>query len=357
MKNTTMNRLIKGIRIFIVSMFTLSEVQAQQNGEVLSDYQAKVNSWLSEYHVPSVGIGIMNDGKIKQVMVLGNLKKNVPAPENTIFQVASLTKPVTAMLTLKLVSSGQWQLDEPLYKYWTDPDVMNDPRHLKLTTRHVLTHQTGFDNWRSDNPSKKLTFNFDPGTKYKYSGEGFEYLKHALEHKFNMSLDNLADSVLFKPLQMNDTWYTWNDNIDTLRYAVPHDTSGNMLDIPKNPIPFASDFLKTTVEDYCKFGLAFINGSGLSEDVFNEMIRPQSTISEHEFFGLGWGIMKELSNGEFALIHGGDDAGSHTIVILLPISGRGMVVFTNGENGTEVIKKTIIETLDTGQEIVDKYDW
>jgi CubicO group peptidase (beta-lactamase class C family) len=52
------------------------------------------------------------------------------------------------MLTLQLVSIGQWQLDEPIYKYWTDPDVINDPRHLKLTTRHILTHQTGFDNWR-----------------------------------------------------------------------------------------------------------------------------------------------------------------------------------------------------------------
>jgi hypothetical protein len=87
------------------------------------------------------------------------------------------------------------------------------------------------------------------------------------------------------------------------------------------------------------------------------MIRPQSIIDKYESFGLGWGITKELSNGEFALIHGGDDAGSHTIVILLPLSKRGLVVFTNGEKGTEVIKKITIESLDLGQEMVDKYDW
>ncbi len=352
-----MNRIKKGIQIFLLFIFTLSDILAQQNGKVIIDYQTKVQSWLKEYKVPAVGIGIISDGEIRQVMVFGDLKKNDPAPYNTIFQVASLTKPVTAMLTLKLVCMGQWQLDEPLYKYWTDPDVINDPRHLKLTTRHVLTHQTGFDNWRWNNPSKKLTFNFDPGTKYKYSGEGFEYLKHALEHKFNMPLDRLADSILFKPLKMYDTWYVWNDKIDTSRYAVPHDTIGNMLDIPKNPIPFASDFLKTTIEDYCKFAITFTNGAGLSEDVYKDMISPQSTSSKYESFGLGWGIMKELNNGEFALIHGGDDAGSHTIAILLPLSKRGLVVFTNGEKGTEVIKKTIIESLDIGQEIVDKYDW
>lgn len=346
-------------RLLIYSFFILaiSDIQAQQRETVFIDYQRKVQSWLTTYKVPAVGIGIINNGEIRQVMVFGDLKESDPAPYNTIFQVASLTKPVTAMLTLKLVSIGQWQLDEPLYKYWTDPDVINDPRHLKLTTRHILTHQTGFDNWRWNNSSKKLIFNFDPGTKFKYSGEGFEYLKHALEHKFNMPLNSLADSILFQPLKMYDTWYVWNDNIDTSRYAVPHDTIGNMFDIPKNPVPFASDFLKTTIENYCIFGTTFINGAGLSEDVYKDMIRPQSTISKYESFGLGWGIMKDLSNGEFALIHGGDDAGSHTIVILLPMSKRGLVVFTNGEKGTEVIKKTIIESLDLGQEIVDKYDW
>jgi CubicO group peptidase (beta-lactamase class C family) len=352
-----MNRIMLQLFLCFVLIITAINANAQQKETEFIDYEKKVQSWLSTYKVPAVGIGIIRDGEIRQIMVFGNLKKNAPASYNTIFQVASLTKPVTAMLTLKLVCMGQWQLDEPLYKYWTDPDVINDPRHLKITTRHILTHQTGFDNWRWNNPSKKLTFNFDPGTKFKYSGEGFEYLKQALEHKFNMRLDSLADSILFKPLKMYETWYVWNDNIDTSRYAVPHDTIGNMIDIPKNPIPFASDFLKTTIEDYCKFVITVINGTGLSEDVYKDMISPQSTSSKYESFGLGWGIMNELNNGEFALIHGGDDAGSHTIAILLPLSKRGLVVFTNGEKGTEVIKKTIIESLDIGQEIVDKYDW
>ena len=61
------------------------------------------------------------------------------------------------MLTLKLIESGQWKLDEPLSKYWIDPDVINDTLHNLLTTRHVLSHQTGFVNWRINEPSKKLT--------------------------------------------------------------------------------------------------------------------------------------------------------------------------------------------------------
>src|SRR5687768_1890417 len=103
--------------------------------------------WLAENHVPAVGIGVIRDGKPRQVKVYGELRKGVPAPYNTIFNVASLTKPVVILLTLKLVSSGQWSLDEPLAKYWVDPDVAGDPLHANLTTRHVLSHQTGFANW------------------------------------------------------------------------------------------------------------------------------------------------------------------------------------------------------------------
>jgi CubicO group peptidase (beta-lactamase class C family) len=59
----------------------------------------------------------------------GELKPGVPAPRNTIFNVASLTKSVVALLALKLVSTGKWSLDEPLDKYWVDPDIKDDPRH------------------------------------------------------------------------------------------------------------------------------------------------------------------------------------------------------------------------------------
>jgi CubicO group peptidase (beta-lactamase class C family) len=64
------------------------------------------------------------------------------------------------MVTLKLVSQGKWNLDEPIYKYWTDPDVAKDPNSKILTTRHLLSHQSGFKNWRFINPDNKLHFDF-----------------------------------------------------------------------------------------------------------------------------------------------------------------------------------------------------
>jgi len=345
--------------LFLVSiLFMMSGAiaTAQQKEISFKDYELRINHWLAFARVPAVGIGIIEDGKLRKVMVYGDLRKDEPAPYNTIFQVASLTKPVTAMVVLRLVSMGKWQLDEPLSHYWVDPDVLNDPRHLMLTTRHVLSHQTGFDNWRWNNKSKKLVFNFEPGTKFKYSGEGFEYLRHALENKFSMSLDRLADSVLFQPLEMSDTRYVWDNRIDQTRYATPHDTSGSVLEIPKNTESSAADFLKTTIEDYCKFGIAVIDGAGLSTEVYNEMVTPQVRVNKNETFGLGWDILTNLSNGEYTIFHTGSDAGTRTAVILLPRSKRGLVVFTNGDNGNKLIELIVTEYLDLGNEILIKLE-
>ena len=349
-----MKRYKKQLLIYFLFIIAACNLSAQLKETEFIDYQKKVQTWLTMYKVPAVGIGYIEKGKLRQILVLGDLKENDPAPYNTIFQISSLTKPVTAMLTLKLVSIGKWQLDEPLCNYWVDPDVADDPRHLKLTTRHVLTHQTGFDNWRWNNKSKKLTFNFEPGTQFKYSGEGFEYLRRSLEGKFKMTLGQLADSLLFKPLKMSDTRYIWDENIDESRYAFAHDTLGNFLMPSENKEANAADLLKTSVEDYCKFGVAVMNGTLLTEEVFNDMVRPQVEMPKYSY-GLGWAILKDLSGGEYALIHTGHDDGIQTIILLLPKSKSGLVVFTNGENGNNVYKKIIIESLGLGQEIIDRF--
>ncbi|WP_370688459.1 serine hydrolase [Chryseobacterium sp. EO14] len=112
------------------------------------DNDTEIEKWLKENKVPTLGIGVIENGKLQQVKVFGEISKGISAPYNTIFNVASLTKPVTAMVALKLVSLGKLNLDEPIYNYWTDPDIANDSRNKKLTTRLILSHQTGFPNWR-----------------------------------------------------------------------------------------------------------------------------------------------------------------------------------------------------------------
>ena len=330
--------------------------QADENKKTeksIFDNQTDIEKWLTENKVPTLGIGVIENGKLQQVKVFGEISKGISAPYNTIFNVASLTKPVTAMVALRLISLGKWNLDEPVYKYWMDPDIAKDPRNKKLTTRIILSHQTGFPNWRWMNENNKLNFQFEPGTYYQYSGEGMEYLRKALEKKFNKSLQQLANELIFQPLKMSDTKYIWDKNVDTTRLAIGYNKDGKTYETVKNKIPNAADDLLTTIEDYGKFLISVMNGEGLSKNVFEEMTKNQVASTKGKHFGLGFEIYG-LGNGEIALSHGGSDNGVQTIVFILPKTKQGLLIFTNSDTGGSVYESLVKNYLgDNGQKIID----
>ena len=141
------------------------DVDKPINNKLLFSDKEETERWLVQKGIPALGIGYIEEGKIKQISVFGELEKGKTAPKNTIWNVASLTKPITALVALKLIDSGKLSLDETLYKYYIDPDIINDPRAKKLTARIILSHQTGFSNWRGNNEKKKLRFKVEPRTK------------------------------------------------------------------------------------------------------------------------------------------------------------------------------------------------
>lgn len=306
---------------------------------------------MDKYGIPALGIGIIEEGEITFTKVSGELSKGKEAPQNSLFQVASLTKPITEMTALRLVSKGLWNLDEPLYRYWTDPDVMGDESHKLLTTRHVITHQSGFVNWRWLHPTGKLTFDFMPGTRTQYSGEGLEYLKKALEARFRLPLEKIVDKYLFEPIGMEDSHFYWDGNISDSRFAIAHDKEGNPIETRKYYEASAADLLMTTIQDYTKFGQSVLKKDGLTHEVWEDMISYQS---DDKKFGLGWELFKDLPNGEYALVHSGSDPGVRTIIVLLPKSRRGLVLLTNSDNGMSLIVDLIRNSLDVGEELIKR---
>ena len=317
------------------------------------DNDSEIEKWLQQNNIPALGLGIINNGKLQQIKVFGELKKGVTAPYNTIWNVASLTKPVTAMVALKLASAGKLNLDEPLYKYWTDPDIAKDANTKLLTARIILSHQTGFPNWRFMNESGKLDFKFKPGTKYQYSGEGLEYLRKALEKKFNKTLPQLADELIFKPLKMTDTKFVWNDITDVSRLASGYDNKGNAYEPTKNKTANAADDLLTTVQDYGTFLCSVMNSDGLSKKVFDDMISHQVETKKNKYFGLGFEIY-DLGNDNYALSHGGADQGVQTIVLLLPKTKQGLIIFTNVDDGYKIYEKIVNHYLgENGKKIIE----
>lgn len=313
-----------------------------------------IEKLLMETKVPALGLGIIEDGQLTKVEVYGTLDKTKKAPYNTIFKVASLTKPLTALTALKLVDNGLLDLQEPLYKYWIDPDLKNDKRYKELTPYLVLTHQTGFPNWRYMTDSNKLHFQFDPGEKYQYSGEGFEYLRKAIEKKLGRTLEDLAQELVFEPAGMNDTRFWWDGSMDESRYAKNFDENGNLIETVKYYEANAAANLLTTVEDYGRFVAYVINGAGLDDNLFQDMQKHQVKLRENDFFGYGWEILTGFSDDEFAMLHTGKDPGVSTLAIMFPKSKNGYVVFLNGDNVNEVYEYLLTQKLYLGQELWNK---
>lgn len=331
----------------------MSDVLSYDHGAPKLNGADNIEQLLKDNHIPTLGLGVIENGKLTQIKVFGTLDGKAPAAYNSLFNVASLTKPVTAMTVLRLASLGKWNLDEPLYHYWTDPDIANDPGIKKLTARLVLSHQTGFPNWRWMNKDVKLNFEFDPGTKYQYSGEGFEYLRKALEKKFRKSLEQLASEYVFQPLDMKDTSYIWNGKKDEGRVVISYDSYGKPYDIVKNKTANAADDLITTVEDYGKFLVAVMNNELLSDSVFEAMKTRQVKTKANKYFGLGFEIY-DLGNDAIALSHSGADKGVNTIVFLLPKTRQGLIIFTNADDGYKIYEPLMNQYFgNNGKKIVE----
>jgi len=321
------------IVVLFISPTYLAFSQQVESKQFPIQNDSLINNWLSENSIPALGIGIIKNSQITQIKVYGNLTHGKPAPYNSIFKVASLTKPIVGMVTLELISKGGVNLNDKLSDFWIDPDIEKNPLHDSLTVKHVLTHQTGFKNWRRLNENSKLDFDFNPGTKFQYSGEGYEYLRKYLEKRFSTTIEELSDSLIFRPLGMIDTKFSWKENVDTSRYALNHDKNGKLIPTLKNMEANGADHLLSTIEDYSKFGLYVLNGGFLSNELYDEMITKQVTVNKYSSFGLGWEIVPDLVNGSEVIMHSGSDPGARSLIVLDTKSGTGIILFSNSDNG------------------------
>lgn len=300
---------------------------------------------LADNGVPSASIAHIENGKLVFVAAYGSQSPGVPATDATLYNVASLTKPVTAQVVLRLVSAGEISLDEPMYKYWLDPDIAKDERAKLLTPRFSLSHQTGFPNWRRMTGGV-LTFKRPPGQAFGYSGEGFEYMKRFTENKLQTPFETLAETQVLQPLGMTDTAYTGRPWFKG-RIALPTNAQGKVLEPEIAKKAYASDQLYTTARDYAKFMLAVLDNTGLTPAVAQERTRVQVAekippcmpikvgCPDEEGMGLGWEVIR--FGDDIYLMHDGSDEGVATLVYLSLKDRNGTVILTNSDNGKKLV--------------------
>ena len=314
--------------------------------------QKRVPELLSEATIPGLSLVLIRDGKTYWTHAFGvrNEKTGLPVTEDTVFEAASLSKPVFAYGVLKLVDQGKLDLDVPLSKYMSQPYIDGDPRIDKITARMVLSHRTGFPNWRGAQP---LKIYFTPGERFSYSGEGFVYLQKVVEAITGKPLNEYMSEAVFTPLGMTSSSYVWRPDYDS-RAATGHDFSGQPTDKRKPKDANVAYTLHTTAADYARFVEALMNGKGLKPATLSELERPQVAVdpecadckdrapkqlSKSVFWGLGVGI-QQTKDGE-SLWHGGDNGTFKCYMLAYPKQKIGVVMFANGENGLAITEEVV----------------
>ncbi|MDQ3749664.1 MAG: beta-lactamase family protein [Acidobacteriota bacterium] len=284
-----------------------------KNKELIAQLEKSIPQLMRDGEVPGLSIAVIRDAKIvwQQSFGVANSATNQPVSDDTIFEAASLSKPVFAYGVLRLVEKDKLDLDTPLVKYLPKPYVENDERAGLITARMVLTHTTGFPNWSINQPLKTQ---FNPGEMFSYSGEGFVYLQKVVEHLTGQQLDAVMRKEVFEPLGMTSSSYVWMDKYETLK-ATGHDSAGVARPRRKYSEANAAGSLHTATADYAKFIIAVMKGTGLKKEIFKQMLgqqmkvdegcsncianKPTGKFSNSVFWGLGWGLQQTENRNSF----------------------------------------------------------
>jgi len=305
---------------------------------------------MDSLRIPGLSIAIINDGKVAYHKALGyaNKEKKVPVTNKTIFEGASLSKSVFASFVMTFVEEEKLDLDKPLYQYLPYPDIEHDERYKKITARMVLSHRSGFPNWRENEPDKELKIKFEPDTDYEYSGEGYQYLAMVLKHIIGTDWNGLETAFqkrIAKPLGLKHTTFV-EDTYTKEHKAEPYKNNGDWINLENDYwyrkdkgvfVPASS--IRTEPIDFSKWMIGMMNKQILTENSYKELFKHHSSLSKPEaetqlYYTLGF----TTANRHFttSYFHGGTNDG-FTCFYFMNINKKwGYVLFTNSEYGETV---------------------
>lgn len=311
--------------------------------------------------VPGVAVaGIKENGPFQ--LFAGVERAGGPAmSHSTRFPAASLSKPVFAWAVNDLAKKGKIDLNRPLQDY---VDLALEGTARKITAMHVLTHSTGLTNWRFD-PKLTLASDFEPGTRWRYSGEGFVLLQRAVEKIVAQPIAAYMRTAVLEPLGMTQSTFAWTPESQS-RAALGHDRQGAPLErslafyerrnydtlqksnvnpasatyeqitaaYQKNNQPFLpvalspnmAGSLQTTIGDYAVFLAHVFKAVTRSAD-----FKARVDVNRDIAWAPGWGI--DRSSKTPSLWHWGDGPGFKNFCWVQPARKSALVFFTNGDSG------------------------
>ncbi|MGK6354003.1 serine hydrolase domain-containing protein [Sphingomonas sp. DT-207] len=345
----------------------------EREAHLVPELEERIPLLMKQASLPGLAIAIVRDSKLAWCRGFGvaDVASSRPVDCATVFEAQSLSKPVFAYLVLKLCEAGVLDLDTPLTRYTPDRILAGDPRLDRITARHVLSHTSGLQNWRSE--TDPLSIHFDPGERWLYSGEAYSYLQSVVTRLIGRTDPNrcvtwdvkicatdFADVMkarLLIPFGMTSSDYIWDPSLGA-RSALPHDADGKAMPGHRwTAIEAArwgsSGGLLTSPADYARFLIELMNPRSddpfrLSRKSLDEMVRPAIRVPEEERgmawpLGSAWGLGWQLFDvgGDPVIAHGGDSPGFHNFAAASIAHKSALVVMTNGQGGWPVMKQLI----------------
>lgn len=281
-------------------------------------------SWMVDGHIPGMAIAYVRGGQVDWVEPLGTLAAGSDAPveAGTVFEAASLGKPLFAFGVLKLVEEGRMALDAPLGRYLPER-IQGAARDSAVTVERVLSHTGGLE---LNEAGDALVIAFPPGSRWSYSSVGYVMLQRAVENVTGMDVEAWMQQRVLGPLGMSRTSYLASRRKQP-GAATGHDRQGaKWLETPWPGANVAAS-LHTTAEDYAKFLAA-----ALDEE---RMWTPR--IVADEPYALSWGLGWGVAGGEPPVfLHWGSNPGFKSLAMGVPAERRGWVMLTNADNGLEL---------------------
>ncbi len=355
----------------IIYRIDSTEIEASKLNE-------KIQTLMDSALVTGLTISIFNNNQniYREAFGYANFDDRTPLKINHSFYGASLSKAVFGYLVANLVKEGVLDLDEPLQNYLDFPlyqlksgdkwrgfqDLKSDERYKSITARMCMSHTTGFQNWRwIDRPGNfendnKLKIFFEPGTECFYSGEGMMLLQYVVEHITGRGLEDLAQEKIFRPLQMSNTSYLWQERF-TDKYCNGHTNKQKVIKKDKRDKAQAAGSMETNLIDYTLFAKHLLELYKKKSEITDILFYPSFRIRTKAQFGplslektteydsiqlsyaLGWGrLQSPFGPGVFKEGHG---EGFQHYTILFPEQEMAILIMSNSDNAESIFKELL----------------
>lgn len=324
----------------LVCLFFVSAVRADE----IDDY---VKAQMREKHIPGAAIAVVKNGRVTKMQSYGlaNVELNVPVTKDTVFEIGSVSKQITAAGIMLLVEDGKVNLDEKISKY-----LPNTPENWKaVSVRNLLTHTSGIKSYTGlsgfelskrmtrDDFVKKLAvepLDFPTGERYIYSNSGYSLLGYIIESTSGKSYWDFMRERIFTSLGMTKTADRDPQFIVPNRADGYEWTNGRLVgrDYELTDL-FAAGAIVSTIEDLTKWEAGMAGEKFLKKESKAQMWAPL-TFNNGEHFGYGFGWNVGEFRGHKLISHGGQTAGFAANVSRYADDNLTVIVLTNnGEQG------------------------